>query len=142
MHVLLLFAQFDQFTPATNSKATVDAAELAKQLGPVWFFAVLCFVAFVCVVLGIGWILYKLGGKLMDRLDTFLEGIGSTTTTNSDILKAHAKSSIGAASNIANLCDAGHNFANAVNKIAKEMGADVSEDCEKIHDKLRTIVSA
>lgn len=136
-----LFAQVPNFDTGSHSRATVDAADLAKQLGPVWFFTVLCFVAFVLVVLGLGWMLYKFGGKLMDRLDKFLADLGTSTASNADKIDLQLKVSVAAASNVANLCAAGHSFANAVSKIGKEMGADVSAECEKIHEKLQTIAS-
>jgi hypothetical protein len=136
-----LFAQVPTFDTGTHSRATVDAAELAKQLGPVWFFAVLCFVACILMMLGIGWLIWKFGGKLMDRLEKFLDGIGEASAINASNLTSCNKVCGASAINVSNLCDAGHNFANAVQKIGKEMGADVSEECEKIHDKLRTIMS-
>jgi ApbE superfamily uncharacterized protein (UPF0280 family) len=78
----------------------------------------------------------------MDRLDAFLEGVGKSSADNASILASHAKASSAAAVNIANLCDAGHNFANAIEAFGKGVGVDVSKDCEKIHEKLRTILQS
>jgi hypothetical protein len=124
---------------SNGAKATVDAAALARELGPQWFFVVLCFVALVLAGFGIGWVFYKISGKVLDRLDKFLVDIGASTTNNTTILSDHAKVSRAASENIKNLCDAGHNFANAIEKVGKELGVDVSGEIEKIHDKLRTI---
>lgn len=128
-----LFAQ-----AATNPiSTTIDAAALADKLGPPWFFVVLCFAAFALVVFGVGYGIYKLGGRLMDRLDSFLTGIQQAALDDANTLKTHMIDAKSARVNIGNLVEAGHGFANAVQKIGKEMGVDVSVECDKIHDKLR-----
>ena len=137
----ILLAQVPNFDNGSHSKATVDAAELAKAIGPVWFFAVVCLVAFLALVVGFGWLLWKFGGKLLTRLEEFLAGVSTTNAENVKSLELCSKVCYASSVNVANLCDAGHNFANAVNKIGKEMGADVTEECEKIHEKLRTIIT-
>lgn len=132
----ILFAEVET---GARVSTTIDAAELAKTLGPVWFFAIVCFVACIILIVGLGWLFYKFGGKLMERLEGFLDQTTTNATKNTDNLASCTKVCGASAINIANLCDAGHDFANAIEKIGKE-SPGVHEDCEKIHEKLRTIM--
>ena len=136
MNLLFLFAE-----NGAHVSTTVDTAELAKTLGPVWFFAIVCFVAFVLLIIGFGYMFFKFGGKLIEKLEGFLDKTTENTSKNVDNLAVCSKACNVTSYNIENLCDAGHDFANAIDKIGHDMPG-VHEDCEKIHDKLRTIMSA
>lgn len=129
-------------TTGSNTGAAISAsAELAKVVGPVWFFAIACFVSCILLVLGAGFMFYKFGGKLFDRLESFLNGIQGASATNAQAITLQTSIAGITKTNVVNLVDAGHNFANAVQKIGKEIGADVENDCDKIREKLRTVVS-
>ena len=120
-------------------RTSVDAAELAKQVGPVWFFAILCFVASVILIIGIGWMAYKFGGKFLERLEKFLDNLQTALVYNAEAIKVQTLIGSNTRSNVSNLVDAGNSFANITEKFGKEFGIDVTHDVEKIHDKLRTM---
>jgi hypothetical protein len=141
LNKVILFAETIPLTVPTfseqhNSGGATDPqawSHLAGQLGPFMFFAVVCLVAFILLVFGIGWALFKFGGKLMDRLEVYLDGQQSINTSNAVLCKDTNTSVIG-------IREAQHGFASLTGEIAKEMGLkNVDEKVDRIHDRLRTI---
>jgi hypothetical protein len=136
MYSLALFAEESISHAATDPAAW---ASLAKETGPVWLFAIISFAAFVSFVLGAGYLLYKIGVKLMDRLDVFLETIQESVKVNAKAVEVQASVGNIMLTNVANMCAAGNGFVDAMQKISKELGIDIDLECSKIRDKLQVI---
>jgi hypothetical protein len=85
MNLLIFFAEESISHGATDPAAW---ATLADKIGPMLFFAVFVFVAFFVLVLAIGWIGYKLGNRIVDRFNTFLDGMEISAAVNAKSLEA------------------------------------------------------
>jgi hypothetical protein len=85
MYSLILFAEENISRGATDPAAW---ATLADKIGPMLFFAVFVFVAFFVLILAIGWIGYRLGNRVVDRFNTFLDGMEISAAVNAKSLDA------------------------------------------------------
>lgn len=132
---MFFFAQ----VPVQSHSTTVDVAALAGQLGPHWFIVTLCIVATLAMFFGVGYGIFKLGSRIINSLEKYMQDMGIAAAADSENIKKQTKVCDATAENVASLCSTGHAFANAIEKIAKEMGIDVREDCAKIHEKLQSI---
>lgn len=85
---------------------------------------------------------YKFGGRILDRLEKFLDAQQQLNKENADNLKAQKTfceqvHAVGGVANIKGVTDAGHAFAEMGRKIGEKVGVDVSQQAEKVHDALR-----
>lgn len=132
-----------------------DATDPATWLPFVEKTGVPAFLALVGMV-GVGWIGYKLGGKIIEylfgpngwiakfkeRLDKFLDTLEKNSLDNSALLanqNAFCKNthSFGGAANVVDIRAAGHAFAEMGRDIGEKVGVDVGKHADKIHDVLR-----
>lgn len=89
MYLLPLFAE------EIISKGATDPASwatLADKVGPMLMFAIVCLTAFFVLVLGVGWIAYRLGSELgklaITRFGSFLDGMEISAAVNAKSLEA------------------------------------------------------
>ncbi len=145
-----LLAQYSPpvYNPSSHGNVTNPGewAKLADKLGPTMFLAVFCLAALLALIILLGFIFYRLvskfGPRLFIRLDKFLDDQIGIANKNAESLKNQVGLCQVTRANITCLCEAGHSFADAVSKIGVGVNTDVSTECEEIHRKLKTIVSA
>ncbi len=120
-------------------------AKLASELGPFMTIAMFCLAALVAFILIGGFLIYKLASKnipvVIDIHRKFLDKIAANSENTSKVLQSQVGLCKVTKTNIQCLCDAGHCFADAVLDIGKGINVDLTDTCDQIHTKLKTVVS-